>query len=171
MYCPKCSQQQFSDEVRFCNRCGFQLKIVSELLATNGELPEIIAKKPVSTSLFQRRGTRIGAKIIFFSAVIFIPAFILGLIVDSPATLILPLLIFVIGILTMLYSRLFGSLDLLPAQPIQPTAFETIKPKLSLPVPESVPITNELKREEVYQPFQPPSVTEPTTKFLNDKQK
>ena len=25
MYCPQCSQQQVSDEVRFCPRCGFQL--------------------------------------------------------------------------------------------------------------------------------------------------
>lgn len=35
MYCPKCSQQQASDHVRFCSRCGFQLNIVKELLATD----------------------------------------------------------------------------------------------------------------------------------------
>ena len=33
MFCPKCGQQQVSEEVRFCSRCGFQLKDVKTLLA------------------------------------------------------------------------------------------------------------------------------------------
>jgi hypothetical protein len=33
MYCPKCSQQQISEETRFCSRCGFQLDAVKTLLA------------------------------------------------------------------------------------------------------------------------------------------
>jgi uncharacterized membrane protein YvbJ len=36
MYCPKCSQQQISDEMRFCSRCGFPLGAVKELIANDG---------------------------------------------------------------------------------------------------------------------------------------
>jgi len=34
MHCPKCGQQQVSDEMRFCSRCGFALGIVTELILT-----------------------------------------------------------------------------------------------------------------------------------------
>src|SRR5690606_27054877 len=43
MHCPRCGQQQLSDETRFCSRCGFQLGIVSELLAHDGWLPQLDA--------------------------------------------------------------------------------------------------------------------------------
>ena len=33
MHCPKCGQEQNSDEIRFCSKCGFDLKGVKELLA------------------------------------------------------------------------------------------------------------------------------------------
>jgi hypothetical protein len=32
MFCPKCSQQQIYDDIRFCSRCGFQLSVVKALL-------------------------------------------------------------------------------------------------------------------------------------------
>ena len=35
MYCPQCSQEHISDEVRFCPRCGFQLDALKMLLAEN----------------------------------------------------------------------------------------------------------------------------------------
>jgi hypothetical protein len=36
MFCPKCGQQQISDEMRFCSRCGFALAFVSELITHDG---------------------------------------------------------------------------------------------------------------------------------------
>jgi hypothetical protein len=33
MYCPKCSQQQVDDNVRYCSRCGFELSVVRACLA------------------------------------------------------------------------------------------------------------------------------------------
>jgi uncharacterized protein (DUF983 family) len=33
MFCPKCGQEQASESVRFCSRCGFKLNIVDEPLA------------------------------------------------------------------------------------------------------------------------------------------
>lgn len=36
MFCPKCSQQQISEEVRYCSRCGFELAAVSDALRHKG---------------------------------------------------------------------------------------------------------------------------------------
>jgi hypothetical protein len=33
MFCPKCGQEQASESVRFCSRCGFKLNTVEETLA------------------------------------------------------------------------------------------------------------------------------------------
>lgn len=41
MYCPRCGQQQISDQTKFCSRCGFQMSLVSELLLNNGFLPQL----------------------------------------------------------------------------------------------------------------------------------
>lgn len=41
MYCPNCGQQQVSDEIRFCSRCGLPLGLISEVLANGGSLPQL----------------------------------------------------------------------------------------------------------------------------------
>jgi len=41
MYCPKCSQQQISEETKFCSQCGFPLGLISEILAYGGFLPQL----------------------------------------------------------------------------------------------------------------------------------
>ncbi len=41
MYCPRCGQQQVSEETKFCSRCGFSLGLVSEILAHGGFLPQL----------------------------------------------------------------------------------------------------------------------------------
>lgn len=33
MFCPNCGQQQATDELRFCSRCGFQLGVVRAVVA------------------------------------------------------------------------------------------------------------------------------------------
>lgn len=57
MYCPRCSQEQASDDLRFCSRCGFPLAAVAEVLARGGNLPQIAASKTV----FTRRNGKIFA--------------------------------------------------------------------------------------------------------------
>lgn len=44
MYCPKCSQLQPSDEMRFCSRCGFALAGVAMLVETDGVIPQLTGK-------------------------------------------------------------------------------------------------------------------------------
>lgn len=41
MHCPRCGQQQISEEIKFCSRCGFPLGLVSEVLAHGGILPQL----------------------------------------------------------------------------------------------------------------------------------
>src|SRR5215213_2545437 len=41
MHCPRCGQQQASEETKFCSRCGFPLGLVSEILAHGGFLPQL----------------------------------------------------------------------------------------------------------------------------------
>lgn len=42
MHCPRCGQQQVSEDTRFCSRCGFPLALVSEILLNGGTLPQLI---------------------------------------------------------------------------------------------------------------------------------
>lgn len=44
MYCPQCSQQQATGEMRFCSRCGFPLKIVSQLVANGAPWQDLMRK-------------------------------------------------------------------------------------------------------------------------------
>lgn len=43
MFCPHCGQQQASDQMKFCSRCGFPLSLVSEVLSNGGFLPQLAA--------------------------------------------------------------------------------------------------------------------------------
>jgi hypothetical protein len=43
MFCPKCGQQQISEETRFCSRCGLPLGVISETVAQGGYLPQLEA--------------------------------------------------------------------------------------------------------------------------------
>lgn len=41
MNCPRCGQQQVSEEIKFCSRCGFPLGLIAEILAHGGFLPQL----------------------------------------------------------------------------------------------------------------------------------
>ena len=43
MYCPKCSQQQVSEDLRYCSRCGFPLTGVALVLNNDGLIPQLAA--------------------------------------------------------------------------------------------------------------------------------
>src|SRR5262244_2190946 len=40
MFCPRCGQQQATDSMRFCSRCGFSMEGVMHLLANGGIWPQ-----------------------------------------------------------------------------------------------------------------------------------
>ncbi|HYP51045.1 MAG TPA: hypothetical protein VEQ34_08905, partial [Pyrinomonadaceae bacterium] len=54
MFCPNCGQQQATEQMRFCSRCGFPLGLVTEILANGGFLPQLAAIND-KKRLFTRR--------------------------------------------------------------------------------------------------------------------
>jgi hypothetical protein len=166
MYCPRCSQQQVTDDASFCSRCGFQLGVVKELLVTDGALPAR-AKDFQSRSAPGRRGARLGAKLIFFS-LISLPLFIaLSVNADSPVPFWPPALIFLAGLTFVLYARIFRE-DILPSKRKAESAhFDRIAGTPQLPF-QSVAPRGELAdgRVNTAEIIQPPSVTERTTNLL-----
>jgi hypothetical protein len=80
MHCPQCGQQQLSDEMRFCSRCGFALGIVTELLVTGGTLPERENESCVVRFGGRKRGKRLGLLLMLTAMLL---AMIGGIIHDS----------------------------------------------------------------------------------------
>src|SRR3954454_23299850 len=101
MFCPRCGQQQISDEVRFCPRCGLSLAQVPALLAAGVE--PAAEGAPRGTPTRKRKQIRRGAKIMFFSAVLF-PIFLgISIAIDEPGPLVVPFTVFLVGLTWMLY--------------------------------------------------------------------
>ena len=70
MFCPKCGQQQVSNETRFCSRCGLAISGLAEYVAGGAALlVREEAEKLVLTSA-KRKGIRRGAKVMFLSGVL-----------------------------------------------------------------------------------------------------
>jgi hypothetical protein len=169
MYCPKCSQQQLAESVRFCSRCGFALGPVAELLNGNDALAAREAAKSWKLSLRHHEGTRIGAKLLFFSIVLVPFAIGLSAVFDSPAPLLIPLTVFLVGITQVMYVRIFGE-SALPEKRRPESALPNASERRSeLPSPEPAPLIDSRSNNtaEIVQP--PPSVTERTTVLIKNK--
>jgi hypothetical protein len=61
MFCPKCSHQQATETVRFCSRCGFQLDVVKDLLASESAGEATVSLKDAKRSLLRQVDILIGA--------------------------------------------------------------------------------------------------------------
>jgi hypothetical protein len=168
MYCPTCGQQA-NEQVKFCSRCGFPLAPVTQFIA-NIESAKPAEVKPSKKEMTERRkGIRRGAQILFFSLVAFPITLGIAIAVDGPEALIFPFTIFLAGALWMLYYRLFG--DDTPIAPPQyvPPQLGTTPPRSALPAPYENSVAG------LYTParntadmMEKPSVTETTTKLLDD---
>ena len=75
MYCPRCGQQQISNETKFCSRCGFQMGLVCELIANNGFLPQLQALYNQKPGFFTKKNGVIFTALWFIAWVMMIPAF------------------------------------------------------------------------------------------------
>ncbi len=64
MYCPRCGEEQSSDNLRFCNRCGLPLGLVSEVLSNGGTLPQLEELSKNKKFLTRKNG-------VFFSVIWF----------------------------------------------------------------------------------------------------
>lgn len=169
MYCPRCGQQQISDDMKFCSRCGLPLGGLTEWLASGGALSVSETQTQAAQPLLRRKGVRQGAKLMFLSGVLGPVLFGLSLVVDHPGPLLVSVFIFFAGLAIMLYSRLFGE-DVFPAQTnrAQTAPIELTSGPASFLPPAQAPL-NPLGRQQARtaEMAQPPSVTDHTTKLLD----
>ena len=172
MFCPKCSQEQASEEQRFCSRCGFQLNVVKALLLSDalpgGGLLTKPAKRP-----FSKRDATIGATLMFLVALL-IAAVTVGLPPAHSAPILLllvawPLLALLINIKPII--QYFRKADTINDSSPEASAFPSFTSGVrsqSLPASQSVPTDVYIPRVADTADITPHSVTEETTNLLRD---
>ena len=168
MFCPRCGQQQVSDEMRFCSRCGLPIGGLMEWLGRAGVPAAPVAETPSSILSPRRKGIRRGGKVMFVSAVLFVIFLIISLAVDDGGPMVIPFFVFFVGLVMMLYARLFSSpipkmkSDYTPPPSLAPTSMHALPPHTHVPMHDL-----SQQRGRTNELAQPPSVTENTTKLLD----
>jgi hypothetical protein len=177
MYCPKCSQEQISDEMRFCSRCGFSLIAVRDLVASGNALVNLEAERPQLSC--GQKGVRRAAWLQLASvALAFFVGFLTAMEEDFAVFFVFPFLIFLIGFALMLYGVFLADKRAArkKAAALQQQLLTSMHAQLSAPqhTPELYPsrmVPNEgfaARRPQTAEMFRPPSVTENTTRLLED---
>src|SRR5919199_883923 len=108
MYCPKCGQQQVSEELRFCSRCGLPLRAVSELIADDGALMKLETGMTNREPTPRQIGIRRGAKMTLAGLVMIPAGYGLCFVFNSGVPVVIPITFFLMGLAWMFYFRLFG---------------------------------------------------------------
>jgi hypothetical protein len=183
MYCPQCGQQQVSENLRFCSKCGFPLDGVIQLLENRGMMPVSQALDGAKEVSARRRGVRQGGILLLAGALV-VP--ILG-VLDSYASnsslldiflAIAAILCFVGGPLRMIYAALFeegaplrqaGSSSYLAPSVPQQSEIRGRGAQALPPAPVN-PAMGWRPRPNTAELVRPPSITENTTRLL-DKDK
>lgn len=174
MHCPACGQQQVSNETKFCSRCGMPLSVVAEVVSYGGYLPQL-AELSKSKSVFTKKNGAIFSLFWFIFFTCFMTAFFAILGAPEEFVGILAISGFFGGLLILMSSLIFfrSSKLVVPSSFQPPTAFAGQHQQAALPPQQSIPVnaygapqagnwrdTNDL---------QPTSVTESTTRLLNDE--
>lgn len=158
MFCPKCGHNQASEDVRFCSRCGFQLAAVSELLANEG-ITQVQDLKASTAPRF----SRFGAKLIFFSIVLFPVILLLSIAWNWPELLFVPAFLLLTGVAQIAYRRIFG--ENRPSNGHRKNDLEAKTGPGYLP-PAAAPSAASLFDRETADFTASPTITEPTTRLL-----
>ena len=184
MHCPQCGQQQVSGELRFCSRCGFPLAGVNELLTTGGILPTLEATTEKRKRSPRYEGVRQGV-IMFFLGAVIVP--LLGILYSFQVNgnglleMLVPIsavLFFVGGFVRILYALIFeeatpqsttvNSPALPYVPPVASSQLGTGARGTALPPAQSIPVSSWRQPHNTAEIVRPPSVTENTTRLLND---
>jgi len=176
MYCPQCSQQQISDEMRFCSRCGFPLGRVMQLVATGGEpTTRKTPKKPERSP--SMKGIRLGTWIILASLALSLFVGLLAAMEEDFAVLLLPCaVIFLVGLLRLLYAVFVQDRREQQQKEVETNVVAAILGQTAPNVRYQLGQSTSLPVDSFTRPIkttaevvQPPSVTENTTRFLDDE--
>ena len=174
MYCPKCGQQQISDEMKFCSRCGLQISGLTEWVAAGGVPATNAAVKKISSFSPRQKGIRLGAKVMFVSGVLFPVLLAISLAVGEGGPMILPVVIFFVGLVIMLYARLFREdIPSFESDLVQTSRLAAVSAASALPPASTIPIPDAgdfaRPRVRTNELAQRPSITEHTTKLLDQE--
>jgi hypothetical protein len=178
MHCPRCGQQQVSEDIKFCSRCGFPLGLVSEVLAHGGFLPQL-ADLNSKKWLTRNFGLKIAVVWFLFLCFLLLP---LAAITGAPGNIIpgLAIIGFCGALLMMFVSLLFlpkeekyfQSQNELPneaaaAQYLSGRQAQTaLPPQMSQPVSDYAPPSAGSWKAPETGELVPRSVTEGTTRLL-----
>lgn len=179
MFCPKCSQLQSSDEMRFCSRCGFPLVGVAMLVEKDGVIPQLL-ETPGQTVPSARK--KLMTESAIFTAIPWAVALAATLLFDvggrfenvAKIAALLFALLGLVGLLRFLYGFLFVK-DLVD-QP-ERNAFRNIASqgamgeaprRAALPAQRALPATDYSRRANTKEMAPQPSVTENTTRLLEE---
>jgi len=182
MFCPKCGQQQTTDGVRFCSRCGFQLEVVKELLATDGTAPLVWANAETHTQRQRSardRGIRQGLMLMLLTAFIVPMIAILAKLGIMPKEFVALAAIFcaIGGFIRFIYALMMeeGAKTGKPSMPsgynpaMMQSHLQATASPAALPPQQSIPAgAFGRRRTETAEMVQPPSVTENTTRLLDN---
>ena len=175
MYCPRCGQQQASEEIKFCSRCGFPLGLVSELIAHGGFLPQLADLHKTKKRLTKKNGVVFSLLWTMFFLFIMAPFWaITG--VEEMVALSGVIGIFG-GLMWLIASLIFlksAPNDSLPANELPNanvnnlygTNQKNLPPQQAQPAQSYVPPANSWKAPNTGEFSIPQSVTEGTTKLL-----
>jgi hypothetical protein len=183
MYCPKCSQEQISDEVRFCLRCGFRLDALKLMLTENQNgLPMSEAERETQLVSTRKRDVLIGASVMLAAAILIVLLMVSSVAITPWQAVIIPLLLVWIGIVSVILlsghaarevTNLFSKGDSAsPSQIVSKliTRLNLAAPYQALPPVRSEPISGFSSwRVNTAELAQPSSITEHTTNLLNKK--
>jgi hypothetical protein len=181
MFCPKCGQQQSSDGVRFCSRCGFQLEVVKELLVTDGALvlPEAEIQRDHRSP--RNRGIRQGVMLMLLTALLVPVTALLAKLGILPKEIVaLAAIICAIGgFMRLVYALMFeesartkkrtardAGASSPPQQLRTGAAARSLPPQQGRPASDFYSGRRTETAEIAHQ--QPPSVTENTTRLLDN---
>ncbi|HEY0729986.1 MAG TPA: hypothetical protein VGD38_18010 [Pyrinomonadaceae bacterium] len=160
--------------MKFCSRCGLALSGLAEWLAGGRVVP---AKRPEDSEALspRRKGIRRAAKLMFFSGVLFPIFLVISLAFDEGGPMVIPFIVFFIALVMMLYARLFSDNTVpitnqtsLPNQAAQTSALGS-PARGSLPAAGDMPMPPIGRQVRTNELAQPPSVTENTTRLLDNE--
>lgn len=111
MFCPRCSQEQISGDTRFCSRCGFLMTGVSQLLADNGMLPQLMNPADAESESPRQKGIKRGGKMMLLGLILvpLITILSVALNLEPTLTILTAILTFWGGLLRIIYAAIFES--------------------------------------------------------------
>lgn len=159
MFCPKCGQQQSSEQIRFCSRCGFQLSDVRDLLNADSVITTSKPESPLPILV---------SLIMFIAALLALAASLAYVGPQSGQMVMFSLIAAAITLVFLLSCRPWRLIRRIFSQDAeQVKQVNSASAEYALPPARTIPAmdfgTQRVKTSEIIQPS---SVTEHTTRLL-----